>query len=43
MVSPATHNLLVSDHAVVGLELLAKNLAHKHMATVVLNLVLVRL
>ena len=39
----ATHKLIVSVDAVVGVELLATTLAGKHMATVLLNLVLVRL
>ena len=34
VVSLATHKLLVSVHAVVGLELLATTLADKHMAIV---------
>ena len=38
----ATHNLLVSVDAVVGLELLATTLANKHMTTVLPNCVLVR-
>jgi hypothetical protein len=39
---PNTHNLLVSVHAIVCLELLATTLANKHLVTVLLNLVLVR-
>ena len=38
----ATYKFLVSVDAVVGLELLATTLADKHMATVLLNFVLVR-
>ena len=38
----ARHNLLVSVDAVVGLELLATNLADKHMATVLPKFVLFR-
>ena len=38
----ATHKLLVTVDAVVGLELLATTLADKHMATVLPNFVLVR-
>ena len=38
----AKHKLIVSVDAVVGVELLATNLAGKHMATVVLNIVLAR-
>ena len=38
----ATHKLLVSVDAVVGVKLLATTLAHKHMATVLPNFVLVR-
>ena len=40
---PDTFDPLVSVHAIVGLELLATTLADKHMGTVLLNLVLVRL
>ena len=39
----ATHKLLVSVDAVVGLELLATTLADKHMATLLPNCLLVRL
>ena len=42
MVRLATHKLLVSVDAVVGLELLATTFADKHMATVLPNYVLVR-
>ena len=38
----ATQKLLVSADAVVDLELLATTLADKHMANLLLNLVLVR-
>ena len=38
----ATHNLIVSVDAVVGVELLATTLAGKHMATVLPNFVLAR-
>ena len=38
----ATHKLLVSDDALVSLELLATNLADKHMPNVLQNCVLVR-
>ena len=38
----ATHKLLVSVDAVVGVELLATTLAGKHMATVLPNFVLAR-
>ena len=38
----ATHKLIVSVDAIVGLELLAPTLADKHMANVLPNLVLVR-
>ena len=38
----ATHKLIASVDAVVGVELLAKNLAGKQMATVLPNFVLVR-
>ena len=38
----ATHNLIVSVDAVVGVELLATTLAGKHMATVQPNFVLAR-
>ena len=38
----ATKNLLVSVDDVVGLELLAKTLANKHLATVLPNCLLVR-
>ena len=38
----ATHKLLLSVDAVVGLEFLATTLADKHMATVLPNCVLVR-
>ena len=38
----ATHKLIVSVNAVVGVELLATNLAGKHMATVLPNIVLAR-
>ena len=38
----ATHKLIVSVDAVVGIELLATTLADKHMATVLPNFVLVR-
>ena len=38
----ATKNLLVSVDDVVGLELLAKTLANKHLATVLPNCMLVR-
>ena len=38
----ATHKLIVSVDAVVGVELLATTLADKHMATVLPNYVLVR-
>ena len=38
----ATHKLLVSDDALVSLELLATTLADKHMANVLQNCVLVR-
>ena len=37
----APKKVLVSDDAVVGLELIATNLAYKHMATVLANCVLV--
>ena len=33
----ATHKLIVADDAVVGVELLATTLAHKHMPTVLPN------
>ena len=36
----ATHKLIVSVDAVVGVELLAKTLAAKHMATMLPNFVL---
>ena len=42
LVKLATHKLLVSVDAVVGVELLATTLADKHMATVLPNFVLVR-
>ena len=42
MVPLATHKLLVTVDAVVGLERLATTLADKHMATVLPNFVLVR-
>ena len=38
----ATHKLIVSDDAVVEVELLATTLAGKHMATVLPNFVLAR-
>ena len=38
----ATHNLIVSADAVVGVKLLATTLAGKHMATVLLHFVLAR-
>ena len=38
----ATHKLIVSTDAVVGVELLATTLAGKHMATVLPNFVLAR-
>ena len=38
----ATHKLIVSVGAVVGVELLATNLAGKHIATVLQNFVLAR-
>ena len=38
----ATHKLIVSVDTVVGVELLARTLAGKHMATVVPNCVLAR-
>ena len=38
----ATHKLIVSVEAVVGVELLATTLAGKHMATVLPNFVLAR-
>ena len=38
----ATHKLIVSADAVVGVTLLATTLAGKHMATVLQNFVLVR-
>ena len=38
----ATHKLIVSVDAVVGVELLATTLAGKHMATVLPNFVLAR-
>ena len=38
----ATHKLLVSVHAFVGLDLLATTLKDKHIATVLSNLVVAR-
>ena len=38
----ATHKLIVSADAVVGVELLAKTLAGKHIATVLPNFVLAK-
>ena len=42
VVKLATHKLLVSVYAVVGVEVLATTLGDKHMATVLPNSVLVR-
>ena len=42
LVRLATNNLFVLFDSVVGLELLAKTLSDKHMATVLTNCVLVR-
>ena len=42
VVSLATHKLIVSVDAVVGVELLATTLAGKHIATVLQNFVLAK-